>query len=213
MSLLTRFLNVFRPKALERELDDEVRFHLEERAAENIRRGMKMPEAESTAREQFGEIARVKHEMREVRMVSRRVVGAFALGAVLGGLTVAVMTHSGLTMTIRPSAPASMGALAEAPEFYRQGQDGIISPVVLRDVKPKYTLEALRSKVTGTVVMECIVVTTGACVDVRVKQPLEPGLDRVAVNALQAWRFQPGKRQGKPVPVLVTVEMSFTLRS
>ena len=40
MSFISRFLNVFRPKALERELDDEVRFHLEERAASNLQRGM-----------------------------------------------------------------------------------------------------------------------------------------------------------------------------
>jgi TonB family protein len=212
MSLISRFLNVFRSKALERELDDELRFHLEERAADNRRRGMTSDEAASAAHKQFGNIARAKDGMQEVRMVSRRVVGAFALGAALGGLTVALMTHSGLTMSVRPSAPPSPSALAEAPEFYRQGQDGIISPVVLRDTKPKYTLEALRSKVTGTVVMECIVVTTGACVEVRVTQSLDPGLDRVAVNALQAWRFQPGLRMGKPVPVLVTVDMSFSLR-
>jgi TonB family protein len=212
MSIISRFLNVFRPKALERELDDEVRFHLGERSASNIRRGMTQPEAESTAREQFGEIARVKHEMREVRMVSRRVVGAFALGAALVGLTVALITHSGLTMSVRPSAPASPGALAEAPEFYRHGQDGIISPVVLREVKPKYTAEAMHAKVTGTVIIECIVQPNGGCEDVHVTTPLDPGLDRVAVNALQAWRFQPGLRMGKPVPVLVTVDMSFSLR-
>jgi hypothetical protein len=33
------------------------------------------------------------------------------------------------------------------------------------------------------------------------------------MHALESWRFEPGKRQGKPVPVLVTIEMAFTLRS
>ncbi|MGB2713613.1 MAG: energy transducer TonB [Vicinamibacterales bacterium] len=38
------------------------------------------------------------------------------------------------------------------------------------------------------------------------------GLDRAAVNAVKQWRFTPGSRDGQAVPVLVEIEMSFTLR-
>ena len=41
---------------------------------------------------------------------------------------------------------------------------------------------------------------------------VERDLDRQAQRALRQWRFEPGLRQGEPVPVLVTVEMTFTLR-
>jgi TonB family protein len=38
------------------------------------------------------------------------------------------------------------------------------------------------------------------------------GLDEQAVTARKKWRFQPGTKDGKPVAVEVTVEMSFKLR-
>ena len=85
-------------------------------------------------------------------------------------------------------------------------------PVLLREVKPKYTAEAMHAKIAGTVIMECIVQPNGTCEDVYVTKPLDPGLDREAINSLQAWRFQPGQHFGKPVPVLVTVDITFTLR-
>jgi hypothetical protein len=38
------------------------------------------------------------------------------------------------------------------------------------------------------------------------------GLDAAAVNAMKQWRFEPGKRDGIAIPVMVEVEMNFTLR-
>jgi len=38
------------------------------------------------------------------------------------------------------------------------------------------------------------------------------GLDDEAVKALKQWRFSPGTKDGKPVPVVVELEMTFTLR-
>ncbi len=62
--------------------------------------------------------------------------------------------------------------------------------------------------------MTCIVQTDGSCTDVDVVESLDTryGLDRQAQRALRQWRFEPGMRQGEPVAVLVTVEMTFTLR-
>jgi TonB family protein len=37
-------------------------------------------------------------------------------------------------------------------------------------------------------------------------------LDDEAVKAMKQWSFNPGKKDGKAVPVLVEVEMSFTLK-
>lgn len=344
MSLMSRFLNVFRSKALEQELDDELRFHLEQRAADNRRRGMTSDEAESAAHEQFGDVARAKDEMQEVRMVNRQVaalgrnalagvicwilgygvvrlaqrvlggwqvtdlglllvcavgvfialrlrarvmayflaamsavfvsefaihvyygiraaqgapthfavMGAGILGVILGGLLAArgrglatapagavaesaaeppSETSRAWTFPRRILAACAVGlalyvgaalmwrmtsfsTTAERPDpaFYRVGDEGISNPVLIHQVSPKYTPDAMRQKITGTVVMECIVALTGACVDVRVTESLDPGLDRGAVNALEQSRFQPGQRLNKPVPVLVTMKTSFSLR-
>lgn len=43
-----------------------------------------------------------------------------------------------------------------------------------------------------------------------VRLPL--GLDRQAVVALRNWRFDPGTKNGKPVKVLVTIELNYALR-
>ena len=38
------------------------------------------------------------------------------------------------------------------------------------------------------------------------------GLDDQAVKAARQWRFKPGTKDGKLLPVVVPVEMSFTLK-
>ena len=37
------------------------------------------------------------------------------------------------------------------------------------------------------------------------------GLDEEAVTCVKQWQFIPGMRDGTAVPVLVTIEMTFTL--
>jgi TonB family protein len=40
----------------------------------------------------------------------------------------------------------------------------------------------------------------------------EHGLDEAAVTALEQWRFEPGRKDGKAVPVQVDIEMRFGLK-
>lgn len=96
---------------------------------------------------------------------------------------------------------------------YRPGA-GITLPRVLKEVKPAYTADAMRAKVQGSVWLECIVLPDGTVGDVRVTRSLDPifGLDQEAIKAAKAWRFVPGTRLGQPVPVIVTIELTFTLR-
>lgn len=69
MSAVSRFLNLFRSRALDRELDLEVQFHLEQRIARNMRDGMTRADAEADARSRFGNIVRITEDMREVRVM------------------------------------------------------------------------------------------------------------------------------------------------
>jgi protein TonB len=96
---------------------------------------------------------------------------------------------------------------------YRPG-NGVEIPRVLREVKPAYTADAMRAKIQGAVWLECVVLPDGTVGDVRVIRPLDStfGLDQEAVKAAKQWRFQPGTRFGEPVPVLITIELTFTLR-
>jgi TonB family protein len=55
----------------------------------------------------------------------------------------------------------------------------------------------------------------GRVTRVRVTKSLDAkyGLDESATRAARSWRFVPGQRDGKPVPVEVALEMSFTMRT
>lgn len=96
---------------------------------------------------------------------------------------------------------------------YRPGA-GIVNPRLLREVKPQYTAEALRAKITGTVFMEVVVLPDGTVGDVRVTRSLDPvfGLDDEAIKAARQWLFEPATRFGEPVAILVNLALDFNLR-
>jgi periplasmic protein TonB len=96
---------------------------------------------------------------------------------------------------------------------YRPG-NGVISPTLISEVKPGYTGEAMRAKIQGVVLMEAVVMPDGSIGNVHITRSLDPtfGLDQEAIKTVRKWRFKPGTRFGQPVPVLVEIEMTFTLR-
>jgi protein TonB len=72
----------------------------------------------------------------------------------------------------------------------------------------------MRAKAQGRVVLEALVLADGSVGDVRIVRSLDArfGLDHQAVRAVRQWRFAPGTRRGQPIPMLVTIELTFTLR-
>lgn len=68
--LLRRLRALFRRDALDREMDDEMRFHLEMQARENTETGVPGEEAEHLARRQFGPMDGVKEAVRERRGIA-----------------------------------------------------------------------------------------------------------------------------------------------
>jgi TonB family protein len=108
-----------------------------------------------------------------------------------------------------------IGEAAAHPQQVVDGKDpGVTLPKVISEVKPRYTPEAMQAKIEGTVIMTAVVRTDGTPGDIEITKSLdtEYGVDKQAVAALSQWRFEPGRKDGKPVPVRVTIEMRFTLR-
>jgi protein TonB len=105
------------------------------------------------------------------------------------------------------------GVSAQAQPVY-SSRDEVVLPVVLKSVKPQYTQEAMKERVQGTALLDCVVLADGRVGEVSVTQSLDStyGLDEQAVAALRQWEFKPGTYSGKPVAVRVSVEMSFTLK-
>lgn len=148
----------------------------------------------------------------------------------------------------RPKATESterpIPAEGQAADVPVRAGPGLVLPQLVQEVKPIYTVEALRMRVEGVIWVEAVVLPDGTVGRVTVakcdlksrlqdstnrdeedlrkalsESKFKPGectetfgLDRVAVNTVKQWRFTPGTRDGKAVPVLVEISMSFTLR-
>src|SRR5436190_10660709 len=67
-ALMSRLRSVFRRNRLERELDVELRFHLDQQIHENIAAGMSAADAQSAAWRSLGGVAQLKEEIRDQDM-------------------------------------------------------------------------------------------------------------------------------------------------
>jgi TonB family protein len=129
----------------------------------------------------------------------------------------AVVIIAALGLFCAPAASARQAVQQDRwppPGVYVPGRDGIAPPKIVSEVKPSYTRDAMRARITGIVRMECVVNADGTVGAVKVVGPLDPvhGLDAMAVEAVKQWRFAPATKDGVVVPVLVSIEMTFTLR-
>ena len=93
---------------------------------------------------------------------------------------------------------------------YRIGGD-VTAPVVVSKTEPRYTDEARIAKLEGTVGIAMVVNEEGVPYDMRVTRSLGLGLDEYAIAAVTLWRFKPGTKEGKPVPVIANIEVNFHL--
>ena len=131
-------------------------------------------------------------------------------------------TGYGLTEGIELAQAADLAAVAgpdrpltpfETPSL-SACEEGVTLPVPIQEVRPSYTPDAMKAKVTGAVLIEGIILRDGAVGETRLLRSLDTthGLDDEAVKAFRQWRFSPGTLNGEPAAVRVTAEMTFTLR-
>jgi len=95
--------------------------------------------------------------------------------------------------------------------IYVAGHSGLVNPVVLFKPEPDYSEDARKAKLQGTVLLEAVVGADGRTQIRKVLQSLGLGLDQQAIQAVSTWRFKPGLKDGKPVPVLINISVSFRL--
>jgi TonB family protein len=88
---------------------------------------------------------------------------------------------------------------------------GISAPQPLSTPDPEYTEQARLAKTQGTCVLWMIVDDQGRPRDIRVVRGLGMGLDAKAIEAVKQWRFEPAKKDGRPVNVQISVEVGFKL--
>ena len=88
---------------------------------------------------------------------------------------------------------------------------GVLAPKPLATPDPEYTEEARQARFEGTCVLAMIVDPSGTPRDIRVQRGIGMGLDKKAIEAVQKWRFEPATKDGRPVAVQLSVEVSFRL--
>jgi TonB family protein len=89
---------------------------------------------------------------------------------------------------------------------------GVIKPPTkITHVTPVYPAEARDARIQGVVIIETTIGADGAVLHGRVMRSVA-GLDAAALEAVLQWEFTPTLMNGKPVPVIMTVTVNFTLQ-
>lgn len=88
----------------------------------------------------------------------------------------------------------------------------IAQPRPIRRVEPVYPDLAIQSRIAALVILEAEVDTRGHVKNVKVLRG-HPLFDEAAVTAVKQWRYQPLLLNGEPTGFILTVTVSFNLRS
>lgn len=79
---------------------------------------------------------------------------------------------------------------------------------------PRYPEDAIKKGEQGSVILDVTVDATGRVVDVRVDQNgtnAPASLQLASIEAAQNWKFNPGRRNGKPVGGVLRIPVNFAL--
>ncbi len=108
------------------------------------------------------------------------------------------------------SEPGSSASPTMPAGLFKVGH-GVTPPRLTYQPEPNFSEPARRAKYEGTVTMGLIVDKDGLPKKIHIINPLGAGLDANAVHAVETWKFQPAKKDGQPVPVVIAVEVYFHL--
>lgn len=142
--------------------------------------------------------------------LANRLAGSSKALRPIGGVSMTPICLLALGLCLAALTPAA-AQQDECGTVYKPA-DGITPPVVVKQVNPQYTAEALDAKIQGKAVLEGVGETDGSIDESTVTTSIDEGLDAQAVDALRQWQFKPGQKDRKAVRVLLTVELWFTLR-
>jgi protein TonB len=106
-----------------------------------------------------------------------------------------------------------VGGLPEEPILEPVRVGGVIKePKKVRDVRPLYPQLALDARVQGVVIIEALVGPDGRVADAKVLRSVAM-LDDAALEAVRAWVYTPTLLNGMPTPLIMTVTVTFRLRT
>jgi protein TonB len=126
-----------------------------------------------------------------------------APGGVVGGAV-------GGLATIEAPPPPPPPPTSAAPRAPVRVGGQINTPALVHRVEPIYPDVAAAAQITGIVILEAVVDTTGCVESVKVLRG-HPLLNRVATEALTQWRYTPLVLNGIPTAFVLTVTFNFSV--
>lgn len=166
-----------------------------------------------------GDLQHARQALDRTAVILRAAFGddAVCVGTVLKDLadaeTKAGDAETGGRMRAEALAIAMKHAGFSGPQVYAVTND-IKAPTLTRQVEPKYTEEARRAWIEGTVILSLVIEPDGKAGNFATLMPLGFGLDEKAVEAVQQWEFQPCRRESdhQPVACQARINVNFRLR-
>ena len=169
--------------------------------------------AERFANVTSGNVGRRIAEMLNGHLISVPMINGATEIALLSGLTqseaasVVQAFERGLVAKAPPPPlpPGNTGSgQLGAQGVYQSGGD-VSQPIPIYKPEPQYT------GTDGTVLLALVIEADGTVDNIHVVRPVDPDMDKSAINAVRQWRFRPAKKNGKPVAVDAQVEVNFRL--
>ncbi len=122
---------------------------------------------------------------------------------------------SGETQGVPSGVPGGIGteapAAADAAGPLQVGGD-VKSPVVIHRVEPPYPRIALQARMSGSVVLQCVIDKSGHIRDVHVVSSTFAAFEQPTIDAVQQWIFTPGTLHGLPVETIFELTVRFQVR-
>ena len=106
---------------------------------------------------------------------------------------------------------ALVNSSQQSPTRVFAAEGETVPPVIIQWTDTPYTDYGLKQGIEGTVVLMALVREDGSIGAVSVSKGLEESLDQNALRAVRTWKFDPATREGKPVVVVVEINVDFQL--
>lgn len=107
---------------------------------------------------------------------------------------------------------AGKASAALDASMMRPGGD-VKAPQLLTSIDPDSNDYAQKNNIAGMVFLKMVVDASGRPSAVTIVRPIGFGLDEKAVEAIQHAQFRPGTLNGKPIPELVNLQVTFRIYS
>ncbi len=94
--------------------------------------------------------------------------------------------------------------------IYEQGE--VVAPVLLQRVEPRYPAAFMRTGVSATVVVRCVIDKNGSVRDAEVIVPGLPPFNAEVLRVVSQWRYKPATFAGRAVDSYLNLTVHFAVR-